>query len=75
MTSGFRCHAIEYCLQEAGIGPEQLDYVGFYDKPFPGSSSGSWRRNLAFAPVRVPFVPERDPGCGLKQKLQPCAAN
>jgi carbamoyltransferase len=25
--------AIEYCLQEAGIGPEQLDHVGFYEKP------------------------------------------
>jgi carbamoyltransferase len=30
----FPVHAIEYCLEEAGIGPEQLDYVGFYDKPF-----------------------------------------
>ncbi len=29
----FPRRAIEYCLQEAGIGPEQLDYVGFYDKP------------------------------------------
>ena len=30
----FPCHAIEYCLAEAGLRPEQLDYVGFYDKPF-----------------------------------------
>jgi carbamoyltransferase len=30
----FPVHAIEYCLQEAGIEPHQLDYVGFYDKPF-----------------------------------------
>ncbi len=29
----FPVHAIEYCLQEAGLGPEKLDYVGFYDKP------------------------------------------
>jgi carbamoyltransferase len=31
-----RCptNAIEYCLAEAGITPDQLDYVGFYDKPF-----------------------------------------
>jgi carbamoyltransferase len=29
----FPKHAIEYCLSEAGITPEQLDYVGFYDKP------------------------------------------
>ena len=26
-------NAIQYCLDEAGLTPEQLDYVGFYDKP------------------------------------------
>ena len=30
----FPVHAIRYCLNEAGLTPEQLDYVGFYDKPF-----------------------------------------
>ena len=30
----FPAHAIRYCLDEAGLTPEQLDYVGFYDKPF-----------------------------------------
>jgi carbamoyltransferase len=30
----FPTRAIEYCLQEAGLRPDQLDYVGFYDKPF-----------------------------------------
>lgn len=25
--------AIEYCLQAGGLAPEDLDYVGFYDKP------------------------------------------
>jgi carbamoyltransferase len=29
----FPVHAIQYCLREAGLLPEQLDYVGFYDKP------------------------------------------
>lgn len=29
----FPKHAIDYCLKEAGLTPEQLDYVGFYDKP------------------------------------------
>jgi carbamoyltransferase len=29
----FPVHAARYCLQEAGIAAEQLDYVGFYDKP------------------------------------------
>ncbi|MCH8042332.1 MAG: carbamoyltransferase [Planctomycetes bacterium] len=29
----FPQQAVEYCLAEAGLRPEQLDYVGFYDKP------------------------------------------
>ena len=32
--SGFPEHAIDYCLQEAGITREQLNYVVFYEKPF-----------------------------------------
>src|SRR5437899_1806017 len=30
---GFPGQAIDYCLKEGGIRPEQLDYVAFYDKP------------------------------------------
>ncbi len=30
---GFPTNAIEYCLEEGGLGPGELDYVGFYDKP------------------------------------------
>ena len=30
----FPRNAIAYCLKQAGITTEQLDYVGFYDKPF-----------------------------------------
>ena len=30
----FPAHAIRYCLDEARIEPETLDYVGFYEKPF-----------------------------------------
>jgi len=30
---GFPQHAVDYCLEEVGIWPEDLDYVGFYDKP------------------------------------------
>jgi carbamoyltransferase len=30
---GFPQHAIDYCLTEAGITPEALDFVAFYDKP------------------------------------------
>lgn len=31
--SAFPAHAVKYVLKEAGIGPEQIDAVGFYDKP------------------------------------------
>jgi len=30
---GFPKHAVEFCLSRAGITADQLDYVGFYDKP------------------------------------------
>ena len=30
----FPLNAIEYCLEEAGLNPDELDYVAFYDKPF-----------------------------------------
>jgi carbamoyltransferase len=29
----FPVNAVRYCLSEAGITPDQLDFVGFYDKP------------------------------------------
>ncbi len=29
----FPVHAIDYCLEEAGLKPGDLDWVGFYDKP------------------------------------------
>jgi len=32
--SRFPVQAIQYCLREAGLEAEQLDYAGFYDKPF-----------------------------------------
>ena len=30
----FPANAIDYCLGEAGIGPGDIDLVGFYDKPY-----------------------------------------
>ena len=30
----FPQNAIEYCLREGGLSPSDLDFVGFYDKPF-----------------------------------------
>jgi carbamoyltransferase len=32
--AGFPRHAIQYCLDEAEIGPGDIDHVVFYDKPF-----------------------------------------
>ncbi len=32
--SGFPANAVAYCLEEAGVAAESLDYVAFYDKPF-----------------------------------------
>ena len=29
----FPTHAIDYCLAAGGVEPEELDHVGFYDKP------------------------------------------
>ena len=31
--ASFPIHALRYCLTEAGITAQELDYVGFYDKP------------------------------------------
>jgi len=31
---GFPTHAVQFCLDHAGLRPEQLDFVAFYDKPF-----------------------------------------
>jgi carbamoyltransferase len=31
--SAFPTHAIDYCLREGGLSADDLDYVGFYDKP------------------------------------------
>jgi len=32
--SRFPENAIRYCLEEAGVGLDQIDFVAFYDKPF-----------------------------------------
>lgn len=42
--------AIDYCLKEAGLKPQQLDYVGFYDKPFT-KFERLLETYLAFAPA------------------------
>ena len=47
--AAFPVHAIRYCLQEAKIGPADLDYVVFYDKPFL-KFERLFETYLAFAP-------------------------
>jgi carbamoyltransferase len=32
--ASFPGNAVAYCLREAGIGPGEVDYAGFYEKPF-----------------------------------------
>ncbi|HEV8072287.1 MAG TPA: carbamoyltransferase [Planctomycetaceae bacterium] len=47
---GFPHHAIDFCLREAGLRADQLDYVGFYDKPFL-KFERLLETYLAYAPV------------------------
>jgi len=63
----FPTNAIEYCLTEARIQPEQLDYVGFYDKPLL-TFDRLLETYLAHAPVGFQsFLKAMPPW--LKQKL------
>jgi carbamoyltransferase len=49
--SGFPEHATRYCLEAAGIVPEELDYVVFYEKPLlkferiTSSYAATWPRS------------------------------
>jgi carbamoyltransferase len=57
----FPIHAIDYCLNEGKLKPEDLDYVGFYDKPrakfdrlietYAAFAPGSFRAYLAALPL------------------------
>jgi carbamoyltransferase len=46
---GFPARAVAYCLEEAGLKPDQLDYVAFYDKPLT-KFERLLETYLAFAP-------------------------
>jgi carbamoyltransferase len=65
--SNFPKHAIDYCLAEAGIAPEELDYVGFYDKPLT-KFERLLETYLAFAPAGYRSFRQALP-VWLKQKL------
>jgi len=63
----FPQNAVDYCLQEAGITPEQLDYVGFYDKPL-SKFDRLLETYLAFTPAGYRSFRQAMP-LWLKQKL------
>lgn len=46
----FPARAVDFCLEEAGLRPQDLDFVGFYDKPFL-KFERLLETYLAFAPV------------------------
>jgi len=48
----FPQNAIDYCLAEAGIGPEDLSYVAFYEKPLT-KFERIVETHLAYAPASV----------------------
>jgi len=48
--AGFPTNAMAYCLKEAGLTSEQLDYVAFYDKPLM-KFDRLLETYLAFAPA------------------------
>ena len=63
----FPQYAIDYCLEEAGIKPEDVDYVGFYDKPLL-KFERLLETYLAYAPVGFRSFLKAMP-LWLKQKL------
>ena len=48
--SNFPSHAIDFCLKKAGLSPEDLDFVAYYEKPLLTFDRllESW---LAFSPL------------------------
>jgi carbamoyltransferase len=63
----FPKHAINYCMKEAGIEVDKLDYVGFYDKPFI-KFERLLESYLAYAPIGICSFIKAIP-IWLKQKL------
>ncbi|MCU0230209.1 MAG: carbamoyltransferase [Acidobacteria bacterium] len=64
---GFPRHAIDYCLREAHIGPERLNGIAFYDKPWL-KFERLLETYLAFAPAGISSFLKSMP-LWLKQKL------
>ena len=54
----FPTNAVDYCLREAGLQPEDLDYVVFYDKPLM-KFERLLETYLAFAPQEAKSSPNK----------------
>ena len=65
---GFPANAVDYCLREAGLSIEELDYVGFYEKPLQ-KFDRLLETYLAFAPLGYRSFRKMVP-LWLKQKLR-----
>lgn len=82
--AGFPVNAVAYCLDEAGITTEDLDYVGFYEKPllkfdrlletwlaFAPRGFASFRRALPLWLGKKLHLPrEMDRGLGRRRRLR-----
>ncbi len=63
----FPSNAIAFCLQDAGLKPDQLDFVGFYDKPLV-KFERLLETYLDYAPVGLPSFLKSMP-LWIKEKL------
>ena len=63
----FPSRSVEYCLKQAGLTADDLDYVGFYDKPLL-KFERLLETTVAFAPRGFRFFAEAIP-LWVKQKL------
>jgi len=50
--AGFPRHAVAYCLDAAGVSPDKLDFIAFYDKPML-KFERLLETQLAFAPSGI----------------------
>ncbi len=65
--ASFPVNAIAYCLKQAGLSDQQLDYIAFYDKPLR-KFERILENYLAWAPAGYRSFRQAIPGW-LKQKL------
>lgn len=65
--AGFPAHAAAYCLDEAGVTLDEIEYVGFYDKPLL-TFDRLLETYLAFAPTGLPSFVKAIP-VWVKEKL------